>query len=106
MEYEIRKGHHSEIDGDGLKNIMTEVFGKASQEGDMIVSSYGALARVEAKILGKASVLVNTRSDLSAPNDVASETIKRFNLFLERATGFTSKQRRNRLQKKAKEGKL
>jgi hypothetical protein len=106
MEYEIKKGHYSEIEGDGLKNITTEIFGRASQEGDVTVSSYGALARVEARILSKSSLLVNTESGASAPDDVALETIKRFNLFLERITGFTSKQRRNRLQKKAKEGKL
>ncbi|HPD08781.1 MAG TPA: DUF5611 family protein [Methanomassiliicoccales archaeon] len=37
---------------------------------------------------------------------MAADTIKRWNDFLERATGFTSKERRNRLQKKAKDGKL
>jgi hypothetical protein len=106
LEYEIKKGHYSEIEGDGLKNVLTEIFGNASQEGDILVSSYGALTRLEAKVLSRTSLLVNTKSDTAAPNEVASETIKRFNFFLERATGFTSKQRRDRLQKKAKEGKL
>ncbi|MDD1768393.1 MAG: DUF5611 family protein [Methanomassiliicoccales archaeon] len=106
MEYDIRKGHYAEIEGDGLKRIMTDLFMKASQEGNSVISSYGALARIEAKILSKSSLSVNTESDPSVPNDVASDTIRRFNLFLERATGFTSKQRRDRLQKKAKEGKL
>ncbi|MDD1767160.1 MAG: DUF5611 family protein [Methanomassiliicoccales archaeon] len=106
MEYDIRKGHYSEIEGDGLKNIMTDVFMKASQEGDTVISSYGALPRIEAKVLSKTSLSVTTKSDPSVPNDVASDTIKRFNVFLEKATGFTSKQRRDRLQKKAKEGKL
>ena len=36
----------------------------------------------------------------------AAETIKKWNEFLQQVTGFTSKERRNRLQKKAKEGKL
>ncbi|MGD0057410.1 MAG: DUF5611 family protein [Methanomassiliicoccales archaeon] len=106
MEYDIRKGHYAEIEGDGLKRIMKDIFGRASQEGEMIVSSYGVLTRNEAKIVSKSSLLVNTKSDASVPNHVAMETIKRFNLFLERSTGFTSRQRRERLQKKAKEGRL
>jgi hypothetical protein len=38
--------------------------------------------------------------------DVQGETLRRWNVFLEQATGFTSKERSKRLQKKAKEGKL
>jgi len=106
MEYDIRKGHYSEIEGDGLRNIMMDAFMKASQEGETVISSYGALSRIEAKILSKTSLSIITKSDPSVPNDVASDTIRRFNVFMEKATGFTSKQRRDRLQKKAKEGKL
>lgn len=106
MEYEIKKGHYSEIEGEGLKNILNEVFGEVAHEGDLFVSSYGALTRIESKILDKTSLLVKTQTDPGVPGEVASETIRRFNFFLERATGFTSKQRRDRLQKKAKEGKL
>ncbi|MCJ2541176.1 MAG: DUF5611 family protein [Candidatus Thermoplasmatota archaeon] len=37
---------------------------------------------------------------------MASESIRRYNKFLEAATGFNTKQRSKRLQKKAKEGKM
>jgi hypothetical protein len=44
--------------------------------------------------------------DPTVPDDVAGSTIKAFNTFLERVTGYTAKERGKRAQKKAKEGKL
>ena len=38
--------------------------------------------------------------------DIAQDTIRRYNKFLEAVTGFNSKQRGKRLQQKAKKGKL
>jgi hypothetical protein len=106
MDYEVKKGHGKEIEGDGLKKIIEEVFGSAQMEGDMIVAKYGAMTHLEAKIKDKATIIVNTTTDTKANVEVAADTIKQYNLFLEKATGFTSKERRTRLQKKAKEGKL
>ncbi len=106
MDYEVKKGHGKEIEGDGLKKIIEEVFGSAQMEGDMIVAKYGAMTHLEAKIKDKAIIIVNTTTDMKANVEVAADTIKQYNLFLEKATGFTSKERRTRLQKKAKEGKL
>jgi len=106
MEYEIKKGHGASLEGDGLKSMLEEAFGKVKEEGGMLVSSYGALSRIEVKLKDKNTLVVNTTSDRSASTDAASDTIKKYNIFLEKATGFDSKQRRTRLQKKAKEGKL
>ncbi len=106
MEYEIRKGHYPKIEGDGLKDIMGMTFGNVKAEGDKLVSSYGAITRVEAKLLSKTAIDVVSESDKTKPLDVQAETVKRWNSFLEQATGYTSKERSKRLQKKAKEGKL
>ncbi|MCU0860691.1 MAG: DUF5611 family protein [Methanomassiliicoccales archaeon] len=106
MEYDIRKGHYSKLEGNGLKEIMTMAFGNAKAEGDMMVSSYGAITRVEAKVVSKSALEVSSETDKTAPVDVQADTIKHWNVFLESATGFTSKERSKRLQKKAKEGKL
>ncbi|MFP4170568.1 MAG: DUF5611 family protein [Methanomassiliicoccales archaeon] len=106
MEYDIKRGHHKNIEGDGLKGIMEEIFGESREEGDLLVAGYGAIPRMEVKILSKSSLWVETESDPSVPDEVARETINRFNRFLERATGFTAKQRRDRLNKKAKKGGL
>ena len=106
MEYDIRKGHYASIEGDKLKDIMSSVFGNAKVEGDKLVSSFGAITRVEVKVLSKTSMDVSSITDKSASIDVQTETVKQWNKFLEQATGFTSKERSKRLQKKAKEGKL
>jgi hypothetical protein len=106
MDYEVKKGHGKELEGDGLLKITKEVFGSAKVEGDMVVSKYGAMTNLEAKVKDKATVIINTTTDTKASVEVAADTIKQYNVFLEKVTGFTSKERRTRLQKKAKEGKL
>ncbi len=106
MEYDIKRGHHKEVEDEGLKNIMQRIFGNVRLENDLLVSEFGALDRVEAKILSKTSLYVATESNPDVSDEVANETIDKFNEFLYEATGFTSKKRRARLKKKAKEGKL
>ena len=106
MEYEIKKGHYPKIEGDGLKDIMGMTFGDVKKEGEKLISCYGALSKVEVKVLSKTAMEVVSETDKTKPLDVQTETIKRWNIFLEQATGFTSKERSKRLQKKAKEGKL
>lgn len=106
MEYEVKKGHYPKIEGEGLKDIMGMTFGNVKVEGDKLVSCYGAITKLEVKVLSKTALDVVSESDKTAPLDVQAETIKRWNAFLEQATGFTSKERSKRLQKKVKEGKL
>ena len=106
MEYEVRKGHYPKIEGEGLKDIMGMTFGNVKVEGDKLVSYYGAITKLEVKVLSKTALDVVSESDKASPLDVQAETIKRWNAFLEQATGFTSKERSKRLQKKVKEGKL
>jgi hypothetical protein len=106
MDYDVKKGHGKEIEGDGLRKIAEEVFGSAKAEGELVVAKYGAMVHLEAKIKDKTTISVNTTTDAKASVEVAADTIKQYNVFLEKATGFTSKERRTRLQKKAKEGKL
>ncbi|MCE5296430.1 MAG: DUF5611 family protein [Euryarchaeota archaeon] len=106
MDYDVKKGHYSDIEGDGLRKIAESAFGKAEMKADTVTASYGAIESLEAKVLSKSSVSINTKMRTDVTSEVANETIKRYNTFLEGATGFTSKERRTRLQKKAKEGKL
>jgi hypothetical protein len=106
LEYDIRKGHYPKLEGEGLKNIMTETFSNAKEEKGGIVSSFGAINRVEARIVSKTAIDIVSETDKSKPMDVQADTVKRWNIFLEAVTGFTSKERGKRLQKKAKDGKL
>jgi len=106
MEYDIRKGHYASIEGEKLKEIVSSVFVNAKVEGDKIVSSFGAITRLEVKVLSKNTMDITSTTDKTASIDAQTETVKQWNKFLEQATGFTSKERSKRLQKKAKEGKL
>ena len=105
---DIKRGHWRVVDGDGLKNLMEDFFDtpvSVEDDGWHFVE-YGALKPLRVKMNSKNELEVITIADPDVANDVASESIRRYNKFLEAATGFNSKQRSKRLQKKAKEGKL
>ena len=105
---DIKRGHWRVVDGDGLKNLMEDFFDtpvSVEDDGWHLVE-YGALKPLKVKMVSKNELEVITIADPDVANDVASESIRRYNKFLEAATGFNSKQRSKRLQKKAKEGKL
>ncbi len=106
MEFDIKRGHGSSLEGDGLKIMMKELLGDVNEENGFLVTSFGATKRFEVKLKDKNTLIVNTISDKDASVDTMSESSKKYNLFMEKATGLTSKERSKRLQKKAKEGKL
>jgi hypothetical protein len=105
QEYDIRRGFQENIEPDKLKALMKESFGNAEEKDGRLVSSFGALKELAAWPEKKA-LRVETKMDPTVANDVAQETIRAYNSFLEKVTGYNSKERGKRLQKKAKDGKL
>jgi len=103
--YELKRGQAKAVAGDGLRGIAEEVFGSAQADGDKVLVAFGALERLVAWTDGK-SLFVDTAMKAGVPDGIATDTITAYNRFLERATGYTAKQRRQRLQKQAKEGSL
>ena len=106
QEYEVRRGHQENISPEKLRAHMKEVFGNVEEKDGKFVSSFGALKEIVAWPAKKNILGIDTKMDTTVANEVAQETIKAYNKFLETATGFTSKERGKRIQKKAKEGKL
>lgn len=108
MEYDIKKGWLKNIEGDLLEGLMNEVFGNVKKEGDLLVSSYGVLSRIEVKVLSKDKMDITTVNDAGASmsDDAILDSKRHLNEFAEKATGFDAKARKKRAQKKAKEGKL
>ena len=107
--FDIKKGWFSKIDGGNLKTLMEEVFGSVKEEGELLVSSYGAMARIEAKIVSKTVLDVATTNvdDTKALSDEEILNSKsKLNEFLEQATGFDANARMKRAQQKAKKGEL
>lgn len=107
MEYDIKRGWFKNIEGDLLQQMMADVFGNVRQEGDVLVSSYGVLDRIEVKVLAKDKLDIATKNkDGAMSDDDILESKRRLNVFAEKATGFDAKARMKRAQKKAKEGTL
>lgn len=106
QEYEVRRGHQENVELAKLRSHMQEIFGNAEEKDGKMVSSFGALKEIAAWSGKKNVLMVDTKMDPTVADEVAGQTIKAYNTFLERATGFTAKERGKRAQKKAKEGKL
>ena len=106
MKFDIKRGHGALLEGDGLKNLMVEMFGDVKEENGAYVTSFGATTKFEVKFISKSELEVSTESDKNASEEAMIETNRKYNDFMLKATGFSSKERSKRMQKKAKEGKL
>jgi len=108
VEYDIKRGWFKNIEGDLLEQMMAQVFGNVKKEGDLLVSTYGVLDRIEVKILAKDKLDIATvnKEGAAASDEAILDSKRRLNEFAEKATGFDAKARMKRAQKKAKEGTL
>lgn len=105
-DYDIKKGHFGNVEGQKLEALAREIFGSAKTLPDGTVTfSYGAIE--EGRAVAKSAKSLDASTKMKQVDDAtALETIRRWNQFLEMATGFNSKERKARLNKKAKDGKL
>ena len=114
MDYDIKKGWMKNIEGDLLPKMMEEIFGNVQCQGDKYISSYGVMAKVEAKIVSKEILDITAENvpDLqskysgAALDEAILDSKRKLNVFAERATGFDVKARKKRAQDKAKKGLL
>jgi len=104
VEYDIKKGWGGNIEGGLLEKMMSDVFGNCKKEGDMLVSSYGVLTRIEVKQMSNTILRVVTVSSDARDDAQILETKRKLNAFVEKATGFDAKARMKRAQQKAKKG--
>lgn len=100
MEYSFKRGFKPEIER--IREALEETFpAEIREEGEKLVLSYEALKRIEVWIEGK-KLNVVTESDPQAKDETILETNKRFRDFLEKATGYTAKQRMKKAKDEAK----
>src|SRR3989442_6524934 len=92
-EYELKRGTGKNLEGDSLRKIAAEVFGDVGTDGAKVIVSHGALEKMVVWTDGK-KLFVDTTMKPGVPDSVATDTIKAYNAFLERATGLTAKERR------------
>ncbi|MCX8173007.1 MAG: DUF5611 family protein [Thermoplasmata archaeon] len=100
-DYPIKPGNYKNIEGDKLLTLVKEIFGNATLEGNLIKASYGALKELRVFAKDKKTLCVETVMERNVSDIVAEDTRKKYNLFLEKATGYTAKERMKKLQKEA-----
>jgi len=106
--YPMKRGKNKELVDGGLKSIFKGYFDLGTEKGDTLIGSWGAIKEVKARMIDAKSIEV-TSTMLDDPSsvgqDVASETIKRWNGFLFDVTGFNGKQRKKKMEELLKKGK-
>ncbi len=103
---DIKRGHYKLIEGTKLEELMVEIFGKVDKDGEKLIAHYGAMQPITAWLKSNKELCVDIVTKADVDDQTVLETIRVKNDFLQRATGFSAKERSKRLQKKAKEGKL
>jgi hypothetical protein len=91
MDYSFKRGFKPDIQR--IRAVLAEEFPCEIDEADgKLHISYGALKSISVGIEGK-KLQVITESDAGAGDQIVLDTNKRFRNFLEKATGYTAKQR-------------
>jgi len=98
-EYDIKRGHFEKIEGGKLEVLMKDAFGSVKKKDDKLTSSFGALEKITVWLDGKKKLCVDTKMNTKVDDKTATETIRQYNFFLEKATGFSAKERRKKANK-------
>jgi len=102
MDYTLKRGFKPDLER--IRKVLKEEFPTEIKEEDGKLSlSFGALKSIQVWINGK-KLAVTTESDRNASDELALDTNKRFRNFLEKATGYTAKQRLQMAKKEVSKG--
>ncbi len=93
--YSFKRGHQKGIDE--IEDIMGKIFGNVKREENKLISSYKGLERIEVWLEGK-NMMAETKSKKVNTED-SMDTIKKWNEFLFRVTGYTAKERKKKITK-------
>jgi hypothetical protein len=94
QEYPIKRGLTKDLEA----RVVAELKNCFGAEPEKTATGYrikaGALKRLDVVIgAGTKSVIIDTESDITTPDDVIMDTNKRFRKFLDAVTGFNTKER-------------
>lgn len=94
QEYPIKRGFTKDLDTTIIEGLKECFETEAQKIGDHYQISYGALTLLDITIgRGGKTVIVTTESDKDATDEVILDTNRRFRRYLDRVTGFTTKER-------------
>ncbi|MHB1434963.1 MAG: DUF5611 family protein [Thermoplasmata archaeon] len=100
QRYPVRRTHLRRLTPEEIDRLLRSHFTVHPGADGAPDASFGAIAHLAARPVEK-ELEIDVRMDPKVPEEVARETIRRYNAFLEEATGFTSKERAKRLKKSA-----
>ena len=98
-EYDIKRGHFEKIEGDKLELLMKDIFETVDKKDDKLITSFGAIEKLVVWPEGTKTLCVETKMNTEVDDKTATDTIRKYNQFLERSTGFSAKERRKRAKK-------
>ena len=98
--YPVRTTHRARLTPEAIAETAREAFGSADIDGGTVTVAYGALIKLSVRPEGR-ELSVTTAMDPKVSAEVAGDTVRRYNRFLEQATGYSSKERAKRLKKSA-----
>lgn len=102
MDYSFKRGFKPDMER--IRKVLEEEFlAEIKEENGKLSLSFGALKSIQVSINGK-KLNVTTESDLGTSDELALDTNKRFRNFLEKATGYTAKQRLQMAKKEVSKG--
>ena len=93
--YNFKRGHRKAMEE--IKEIMKELFGEVREENEHLVSTYLGLERIEVWFQEKKLAVETTSRRVSSED--AQKTLKAWNDFLFRVTGYTAKERKKKMTK-------
>ena len=87
--------------------LLEEVFGPehVSRTEEKCCVNYGALGPLLTWVKDKSTLMVDTTMDTNVDLELGLDSRKKYNRFLDMATGFNAKARTKRLKEKTKKGK-
>jgi hypothetical protein len=100
QKYPVRTSHRANLTPEALERILKTHFDSAEGAGPERTTSWGAISRLTVRADGR-ELFVDVTMNSKVTEEVARETIARYNHFLEEACGYTSKERAKRLKKSA-----
>ncbi len=98
QQYPVKSRNHPPLTLERIEATCRQQFEDATREGDRVKASYGAIAELHSWVAGR-ELAIDLRMNPQVESAVQSETIRRYNRFLEELTGFSSKERAKRLKK-------
>jgi len=100
QKYPVRANHRANLQTEALVSLVRTHFDSGERHGEEVEASYGAISTLRVAAEGR-DLRVDVSMNPKVPEDVARETIRRYNDFLEEVTGYSSKERARKLRQSA-----